>query len=109
MSRPSAPAYLTLRILHAMQKGTDKPRATTHHHKPKTNRTRTQPTATIPTSRPTNDDDAKEKTKKRQVRGLRLGVVAELGVRIVDEVRVHDAENTRGNPNPKRGLGFPST
>ena len=60
----------------------------------------------------TNQTDQRMTTtrkKKKQVRGLRLDVVAEQGVRIEDEERVQQEENTRGNPNPKRGLGFPST
>ena len=91
----------------AMQKGTDRPRATTHHHKPKNNPNKNA-TDRHDTNQQTNERRRREGKRKRQVRGRRLGVVAELGVRVVDGVRVQQEENTRGNPNPKRGLGFPS-
>ena len=86
------------------KKGTDRPRTTTHHHKTRKTRTRTQPTATKPTNRPTTTT----RRKKKQVRERCLDVYAEQEERIEDVVRVPQAENTRGNPNPKRGLGFPS-
>ena len=48
------------------------------------------------------------KKKKRQVREQSLGESAEHGVRVVGEDRVQQEENTRGNPNPKRGWVSPA-
>ena len=50
----------------------------------------------------------RRRQKKKAGAGLDLGELAEHGVRIEDVERVREEENTRGNPNPKRGLVFPS-
>ena len=53
-------------------------------------------------------ETAIERRKKKTGAGRNLGEVEDHGVRVEDAVRGRDAENTRGNPNPTRGLGFPS-
>ena len=54
-----------------------------------------------------NTEPAIERRKKKTGAGRGLGVGDEHGVRVEDEVHGQDAENARGNPNPKWGLGFP--
>ena len=55
-----------------------------------------------------NPTRATKKKKNNTRRAGDLGVDVEQEVRVDEEVRVHEEENTRGNPNPKSGLGFPS-
>ena len=73
----------------------------TRHRPPRQRSDKPEPTSTKTAS----DDDEKEKNTGA---GLDLGERAEHGVQVELVVLVQEVENTRGNPNPKRGLDFPS-
>ena len=91
MSCPSAP---TKRCINIFYKCKQKPPPQTQPRWDNENKTRTQPT--------------RAPTKKKTQRGGDLGEGESEDVRVELVVRGQVGDNTRGNPNPKRGLGFPS-
>ena len=68
-------------------------------------RTETPPRKPEPNKQPSASDGEKKKKKQKRERNLGVGVGEE--VRVVVVVRVQEEENTRGTPNPPKGVWVP--